>query len=82
MLSWLRPCAGSMSVVIASDQTSTPQERANTRDECGSATLVKLIGKGSGASRANWFPSLNKRHQNMLADKGESSAANIGPVHS
>ncbi len=58
MLSWLRPCAGSMSVVIASDQTSTPQERANTRDECGSATLVKMVGAGTGVSRANRFPRL------------------------
>jgi hypothetical protein len=82
MLSWLRPCARSMSVVIASDQTSTPQELANTRDECGSATLVKMVGAGTGVSRANRFPSLNKCNQNTLADKGESSAANIGPVHS
>ena len=82
MLSWLRPCAGSMSVVIASDQTSTPQELANTRDECGSATLVKMAGAGTGVSRANRFPRLAKQSQNTLADKGESSAANIGPVHS
>lgn len=37
------------------------------RDECGSATLAKMVGAGTEASGAYWFPSLNKQNQKYVS---------------